>query len=122
MSLPIEADFALIKLGDGGGTEVFTIWCGGQDVQAQHGADQRIGHRLHALDHTGNSARDVGKQRQRRAIVDRGRAARDLALAAAVKARVAAAAAAKAVVADVAAPAATVQVTVLARDGQPLAW
>jgi hypothetical protein len=32
MSLPTEADFALIKMGDGGGTEVFTQICGIQDV------------------------------------------------------------------------------------------
>lgn len=32
MSLPVEPDFALIKIGDGGGTEVFTIACGIQDI------------------------------------------------------------------------------------------
>jgi hypothetical protein len=32
MSLPVETDFALIKIGDGGGTEVFTIACGIQDI------------------------------------------------------------------------------------------
>lgn len=32
MSLPVEADFALIKIGDGGGPEVFTIACGIKDV------------------------------------------------------------------------------------------
>lgn len=31
MSLPTEFDFALIKIGDGGGTEVFTAVCGVQD-------------------------------------------------------------------------------------------
>lgn len=31
MSLPTEFDFALIKLGDGGGPEVFTAICGVQD-------------------------------------------------------------------------------------------
>lgn len=32
MSLPVEADFATIKLGDGATTEVFTIACGIQDI------------------------------------------------------------------------------------------
>ena len=32
MSLPTEADFALIKMGDGAATEVFTTICGIQDV------------------------------------------------------------------------------------------
>ena len=33
MSLPVEPDFAIIKKGDGGGTEVFAILCGQQDIQ-----------------------------------------------------------------------------------------
>lgn len=32
MSFPVEADFAIVKIGDGAGTEVFTIACGLQDV------------------------------------------------------------------------------------------
>lgn len=32
MSLPVEPDFAIIKMGDGGGSEVFSITCGIQDV------------------------------------------------------------------------------------------
>lgn len=32
MSVPTEADFALVKLGDGGGTEVFTAICGMQNA------------------------------------------------------------------------------------------
>lgn len=32
MSVPNEADFAIIKIGDGGGTETFAIACGLQDV------------------------------------------------------------------------------------------
>ena len=32
MSLPVEADFAIIKIGDGAGPEVFTIACGLQNV------------------------------------------------------------------------------------------
>ncbi|WP_310533125.1 hypothetical protein [Novosphingobium sp.] len=32
MSTPNEADFALIKMGDGGGTEVFTAICGIENV------------------------------------------------------------------------------------------
>lgn len=32
MSVPTEADFVLIKLGDGGGTEVFSAVCGIQDA------------------------------------------------------------------------------------------
>ena len=32
MSVPNEADFAVLKLGDGGGTEVFSIVCGMQDT------------------------------------------------------------------------------------------
>lgn len=32
MSLPVEPDFVVVKMGDGGGTEVFAITCGIQDV------------------------------------------------------------------------------------------
>lgn len=32
MTLPVEADFAIIKVGDGAGPEVFTIACGIQNV------------------------------------------------------------------------------------------
>lgn len=32
MAVPVEPDFAIIKMGDGGGTEVFSITCGVQDV------------------------------------------------------------------------------------------
>jgi hypothetical protein len=32
MSLPTEADFALVKMGDGAGPEVFTLICGLTDV------------------------------------------------------------------------------------------
>ena len=32
MSVPVEPDFVLIKIGDGAGPEVFTIACGLQDV------------------------------------------------------------------------------------------
>lgn len=34
MSLPTEFDFASLKIGDGGGTEVFTISCGKRDFTA----------------------------------------------------------------------------------------
>ena len=35
MSVPTEADFALIKIGDGGGTETFTVACGIENVSIQ---------------------------------------------------------------------------------------
>lgn len=38
MSLPVEADFALIKMGDGESPEVFTAICGIQDVQVNKSA------------------------------------------------------------------------------------
>lgn len=38
MSFPVEADFAIIKIGDGATTEVFTIACGLQDVQINSAA------------------------------------------------------------------------------------
>lgn len=39
MSLPTEADFALIKMGDGAGPEVFTLICGIQDVTINQSAN-----------------------------------------------------------------------------------
>jgi hypothetical protein len=38
MSLPLEADFALVKMGDGEDPEVFTAICGIQDVQVNKSA------------------------------------------------------------------------------------
>ena len=38
MSLPNEIDFALIKIGDGGGTEVFAVLCGIDNVTINEGA------------------------------------------------------------------------------------
>jgi hypothetical protein len=36
MSLPVEPDFVVIKMGDGAGPEVFAITCGIQDVNVAH--------------------------------------------------------------------------------------
>lgn len=45
MSLPVEADFAIIKVGDGGSPEVFTTACGIKDVninRAVNSADRFV--------------------------------------------------------------------------------
>lgn len=39
MSVPTEFDFAVLKLGDGGGIEVFAISCGKSDVSANFTAN-----------------------------------------------------------------------------------
>lgn len=39
MSLPVEADFAIIKIGDGATTEVFTIACGIENVNISRAAN-----------------------------------------------------------------------------------
>lgn len=39
MSLPTEFDFAILKIGDGAGPEVFTISCGKQDITTNFGAN-----------------------------------------------------------------------------------
>lgn len=39
MSLPTEFDFAIIKFGDAGGPEVFTVSCGKQDITTNFGAN-----------------------------------------------------------------------------------
>lgn len=41
MTLPVEADFALIKIGDGGGPEAFVIACGIQNVSINSVANQQ---------------------------------------------------------------------------------
>ena len=35
MTVPTEFDFAVLKIGDGGGTEVFSISCGKNDIDMQ---------------------------------------------------------------------------------------
>lgn len=45
MSVPTEFDFAVIKFGDGGGTETFAISCGKQDINlnfAAQSADRNV--------------------------------------------------------------------------------
>jgi hypothetical protein len=39
MSVPTEFDFAILKLGDGGGTEVFAISCGKSDINLSFAAN-----------------------------------------------------------------------------------
>lgn len=41
MSFPVEPDFALLKVGDGATTEVFTIACGLQDVNINQVANSQ---------------------------------------------------------------------------------
>lgn len=38
MSVPVEADYALVKLGDGGGPEIFTAFCGLEGVSRNNTA------------------------------------------------------------------------------------